>query len=318
MYAWEGTNERPDHSRLNLAFWQHYDRVIELLVRRGIVAHIMLRVYNKMVNWPRNGSPEDWMYYRTIVARYGAFNNIIWDFSKEAHNEPDLPYKLGVIGRLREWDAFRNLITVHDDTANYDAGRYDLLDFRCDQQHSDWGEVIRRQRAQRQWPVMNIEYGYEQGVDKLVTYPVIQDWQEVLRRTYEVISAGGYATYYYSNCAWDILKWEPEPPGWARYRILRDFFERTRYWEMEPNAGVADAGWCLALPGKQYVVFLDRADAVTLKIEGAKAKLAAGWLDIQTGREYDAGKAGNGSTRFDKPKQIEGPGVLYVGIAKPR
>ncbi|MFC1783704.1 DUF5060 domain-containing protein [Planctomycetota bacterium] len=27
MYAWQGSNEKPDHSRFNLDYWQHYDRV---------------------------------------------------------------------------------------------------------------------------------------------------------------------------------------------------------------------------------------------------------------------------------------------------
>ena len=29
LYAWEGTNDKPDHSRFNLAYWQHYDRMMD-------------------------------------------------------------------------------------------------------------------------------------------------------------------------------------------------------------------------------------------------------------------------------------------------
>ncbi|MGH9578775.1 MAG: DUF5060 domain-containing protein, partial [Terriglobales bacterium] len=42
LYAWEGTNEKPDHSRLNTRFFRHYDRVIDYLHRGGVIAHIMI------------------------------------------------------------------------------------------------------------------------------------------------------------------------------------------------------------------------------------------------------------------------------------
>ena len=35
MYAWEGTNDKPEQDRFNLAYWQHYDRVLQALYRAG-------------------------------------------------------------------------------------------------------------------------------------------------------------------------------------------------------------------------------------------------------------------------------------------
>ena len=75
-FAWEGSNEKPDHSRFNLAYWQHYDRVIEALHQRGMIAHVMIKVYNKMVNWPAKGSAEDDLFFRWLIARYAAYPNV--------------------------------------------------------------------------------------------------------------------------------------------------------------------------------------------------------------------------------------------------
>jgi len=75
LYAWEGSNDRPDHSRLRLAYWQHYDRVIEAMYRRGVTAHVLMKVYNKMVNWPPKGSVEDDLFFRWLIARYAAYMN---------------------------------------------------------------------------------------------------------------------------------------------------------------------------------------------------------------------------------------------------
>lgn len=53
---------------LNLAFWQHYDRVIHALYERGMMAHVLLKVYNKKVKWPVRESLEDDLFFRTIMA----------------------------------------------------------------------------------------------------------------------------------------------------------------------------------------------------------------------------------------------------------
>ncbi|MCC7018077.1 MAG: DUF5060 domain-containing protein, partial [Rhodospirillales bacterium] len=44
MYAFEGTNEKPDHSRLNTAFFDRYDVMMQALRDKGIIAHIMIKV----------------------------------------------------------------------------------------------------------------------------------------------------------------------------------------------------------------------------------------------------------------------------------
>jgi len=72
LYAWEGSNEQPDHSRFNLAYWRHYDRIVEALNQRGLIAHVMIKVYNEMVKWPAKGSREDDQYFGWLIARYAA------------------------------------------------------------------------------------------------------------------------------------------------------------------------------------------------------------------------------------------------------
>ncbi len=316
MYAWEGTNEDPDHSRPNLAHWQHYDRVMDALHRRGITAHIMIKVYNKMVNWPAKGGAEDDMYFKWLIARYAAYPNVVWDFSKEAHNEKDLEYKQGRFRLIREHDPYGRPITNHDDNQAYDDGAYDdLLDFRSDQQHGNWHETILRQRQQREWPVVNVEFGYEHGPKGLddKTYGVVQPPEEVCRRAWEICLAGGYAAYYYTYTAWDVIRPEDTPPGYAYFKRLREFFERTQYWLLEPADDLVSEGYCLANPGAEYVVFLSQAKAFTLKIEGAQRALRANWYHPFSGETADGRQLGNGAAQLTPPAAWgQGPVALWV------
>lgn len=314
VYPWEGDNAQPDHSRLNLAFWQHYDRVIQAMNERGIMAHVLLKVYNKKVKWPMRGSAEDDLFFRTIMARYAAYPNVIWDFSKEAHNEKDLEYKLGRLRFVHENDPYHHLTTVHDDDANNDAGAYDALtDFRTDQQHSKLRETILTQRQRRAWPVANVEFGYEQGPggpeDK--TYRVAQTAEDFAVRAWEVAMTGSYTAYYYTYTAWDVLRPRDTPKGYTYFKQLRDFFESTRYWELSPVEGVASEGWVLANPGKEYVLCVKEARPFTLTLNTSK-ELKGEWFNPLTAQRIPAGKIKSGSQEIRPPEGWAGVVVLHV------
>ena len=323
LYAWAGTNDQPDQSRFNLAFWRHYDRVIAALYRHGIWAHLLIKVYNRQVKWPVNESPEDQQYYRWLIARYAAFPNITWDLAKEAHNEKDLDYKLGRLRFLRANDFYHRLLTVHDDKAVYDRGAYDgLVDYRSDQQHEQWHETMLAHLAQRAWPVIDVEFGYEHGPRGLndKTFTVVQEPGELVRRAWEICLAGGYCAYYYTYTAWDVVRPQDTPPGYTYFKHLRDFFEGTGYWRMRSADDLVSAGRCLAEPGREYIVFHGRASPITLKVEHATGLLAVEWLQPLSGERRFSGSVENGSVELQPPAGwAGGPVVLHVGgTVRPR
>lgn len=316
MYPWKGDNENPDHSRFNLAYWRHYDQVIDVLYQRGIIAHIMIKVYNKMVNWPKAGSDEDDMYFRWLIARYAAYPNVVWDFSKEAHNEKDLEYKISRFRLIRENDSYNRLITNHDDDKAYDSGAYDeILDFRSDQHHKNWHQKILSQREQNTWPVVNVEFGYEHGPDGLEdkTYGVAQSPEEVCRRAWEICMAGGYIAYYYTYTAWDVIRPEDIPPGYAYFSNLRNFLEDTNYWLMKPADELVSRGYCLANPGKEYIVFLNQAESFTLKTGELSKSTKVLWFHPFTGEPKEGEKITYETSEITPPSDwSEVPVALHI------
>jgi len=317
MYAWEGSNEKPDFSRFNLAYWQHYDKIVDAMYRRGIIAHIMIKVYNKMVHWPAKGSPEDDQFFRWVIARYAAYPNVHWDFSKESNNEKDLDYKLGRIRFVRDNDPYRRLITTHTDTQTFDAGSYnDVLDYRSDQIHGKWYQTELDHLKQHPWPVVNVELGYEYGPKgpNDVTYSGSTNPEENCRRAWEVCMAGGYGAYYYTYTAWDVIRPQDTPPGYAYYKHMREFFEGTGYWRMDPAPDLVSEGYCLAEPGQEYVVFLNKALPFSLRLEGCREPLKAQWYQPFTGNRKDAGNLVNGTAQLAPPSDWgSGPVALHVG-----
>lgn len=282
LSPWVGGQGAPCYDRLDMAFFKHMDRMMLLLLHRGILVHLMMHVYNKQVPWPALGSPDDDRYWRYVVARYQAFPNVIWDPAKESYYQP-AEYIRGRIALVRQLDGYRRLITVHDANTPEDQDSpwarrwYDprkelsdtLADFKSDQVRQDWYEDALRCYEAAPRPYLNVEYGYEQGVEDLPPYGVRQDWREVLRRTWLVTMGGGYVNYYYSNTAWNLFAPTPEPPGYAAHQRYRAFWLGTRYWLLAPGEspfGVMrpEGVYCRADPGREYVVFDERGAGFTL------------------------------------------------------
>lgn len=316
LFAWEGTNENPDHGRFNLAYWRHFDRMMNALHERGIIAHLMFKVSNKAVNWPASDSAEDDQYFHWILARYAAYPNVVWDFAKEAYYEKDVNYKIGRLKLIRENDLYRHLITIHDDDG-YDKGTFDdLVDFQADQYHKeDRHKMILDQKARRQWPVMNIEFGYEHGPGGLQdkTYGVVQSPEVVCRRAWELATAGAYLTYYYTYTAWDVVRTEETPPGYGYFKILHDFWNAVPYWTMKPADHLVDQGYCMADEDRHYVVYLPEAGPVHLTLGNGQSRLRLEWLHPFTGKRIAGELVAQDKCLLMPPAEFEkAPLVLHV------
>jgi hypothetical protein len=116
VYVFGGTNEKPDHTVLNPRFFRIYDGMMDALRQKGIVAHIMLKVYNKAVNWPAKGSADEARFFRYVTARYQAYPNIVWDFAKESYNEKNETLQKNLLDLVRSIDAYKHLTVAHDST----------------------------------------------------------------------------------------------------------------------------------------------------------------------------------------------------------
>jgi len=314
IFPWEGTNEKPDFSRMSPKFFQIYDGMMDALQSKGIVAHIMLKVYNKKVNWPAKHSEDEKKYFRYVTARYQGYSNVVWDFAKESYYEKDEQLQAGLMDYVKQLDAYGRLTTAHDDDLySWTPQLNRNLDFRTDQQHSDFAEMIAFDRATRAYPVVNSEFGYERGVDKLPSYRVEHDWQEQLHRGYLVYMAGGYGVYYYHNTAWDVVKPEPEAPGMKPFQLLASTLSSLPWWRMEPMNQLAVGGPCLALPGDTYAFYVKGAQitANLTQLEGASTATAE-WVNSWTGEREKAALSGAQVTRLRKPETFQSAPALLI------
>ena len=313
IYPFKGTNAQPDHSNLNLDFFQHLDRVIKLLDDSDIVAHLMIYVWNKEVNWPEAYSANDNRYFDYVVKRYQSYNNILWDISKEAlgYGHNDINYITDRIQRLRKLDAHDRLVTVHDIT--YCSKFPEQVDFISVQ---SWTTDIynhMRNLATRfdNKPIFNIEHGgYEQSPYE-VFIGNYNDPATCLRRNYICAFAKTYTTYYWQGSSWNVIVPDPfaattEPqPKFKYYKHMYDFFQKYPYSSFEPAQKYCSSGWCMTNGEDTYLYYVPSENvAVDIRRLPETKTIQLMWFDPLTGEYSEVEeRPWNWYLRIKKPKK---------------
>ena len=108
----------------------------------------------------------------------------------------------------------------------------------------------------------------------------------------------------------------PQPdPKWDPIRdslgYTRRFAERMDLTRARPAGDLASTRYCLAVPGKQYLVYLPEGGSVSVDLSGASGRVAVEWFDPSRGQTYrtDAVSGGGGLT-LEAP--FPGDALLYL------
>lgn len=295
IFPFLGNNENPDFSALNVDFFKHFDRVIDLLEENGIIAHIMIYVWNKQVNWPEANSPADDMYFDYVVKRYQAKSNVLWDISKEAlgYGRDDPNYITERIARLRKLDVYDRLVTVHD--YGYCAEFPDKVDVISVQfWYTDiYSDMLQMKRDYPDKPILNIEHGGYEKCQYEIFEGNYDNPRSCLERNYKCAFAGTYSTYYWQGSSWNVVIYDPfseevfVQPKFEYYKYMRKFLDRINFEKLEPNKKYSASGYCLANDEDgEYVYYMPKDNSAMAVRRLPKAeKMLIQWFNPLTG-EY--------------------------------
>ena len=294
IYPFMGTNENPDFSSLNLQFFQHLDNIIALLNKKNIVAHLMIYVWNKNVNWPEPDSEADKMYFDYIIKRYQAYPNIIWDVSKEAlsYGKDDVDYITRKVDRARELDSYNRLLTVHDH--KYCSLHPDKVDIISTQDWSTdlYNNMLNLNDKYPGKPIFNIEHGCYEHCQYDVFIGNYIDEKVCLSRNYECLFAGVYSTYYWQCSSWDVIIYNPfdntvkPQPKFSYYKHFREFMDHHDYDQLVPVDQVSASGFALKHQNKyEYYYYVpEENSAIDIKNLPKTDSLELHWFNTYDGK----------------------------------
>jgi hypothetical protein len=307
-----------DFARFNLAVWRNLDRALDKLAKRGMVL-IPFNLFGGTNGMPKipTEADED-LFLRYWVARWSGFWNATFQPTSEWEEEFSEAHILRLGARLRELDGGRHLVSVHALKAGsrrvQEAAWYDyhtVQDKLTDHNFARYWSSTRLLHAQVPKPVLAHEhlwegnrYQKEAGLDP-----------HNLRRAAWVLTLAGAAINYADEVAPPRRHSHEEESYASRgaamqplgltypyLKILGDFIESLCWWEMKPASDVATPGFCLANPGKAYVVYLPEGGATVLTLPPGTYR--ANWLNPRDGKLGEPfAVEGGGQRKFQAPDE---------------
>jgi len=296
-----------DYTRFNVAYWQKYERVLRYARQRDMIISIVLDWNDSQVH-PAALSDDEKRYFRYAAARLGAFSNITWDLGDDisSYRSLDWSHQMGTL--LEQWDAYHHLATDHpvDNTQQDRAAAW--FGFTSFQQWPrplhEWMLNQRRLQAAsgRVIPQVNEEYGYEDHYPIWSpSYPDGASADANRRAAWEMAMAGTYQTTG-ETAKRGTGAWPDTGGGWVNgrgdnsmvmlegYAHMVDFFTSFEWWRLDPHDELVTSGdFCLAEPGKQYVVYLPMGGKVTVRLESGRYQ--ANWFNARDGGKSELGAA---------------------------
>ena len=94
-------------------------------------------------------------------------------------------------------------------------------------------------------------------------------------------------------------KWDPVRRGMGQTRRLAD---DIGLGSMTPHGELASTGYCLADPGRQYVVYAPKGVEIKVDLSHASGAMSVTWIDARTGKRTGGGSVEPGRRALAPPK----------------
>ena len=291
-----------DYARFNLPHWQKFERMLRYARDRDMIISVVLYMGDSKIH-PAAGSEDERRYFRYAVNRLSAFSNITWDLGDDLdfYRDEKWTHETGMF--IWGLDPYKHLATSHPAKSNEHQDRASAwFGFTS---YQDWSRkqhalMLESRKLQEKTgriiPQTNEEYGYEDHYPHWAAPG--SDSSDVLRRTaWDIVMAGGYQTAGESARRGTNI-WPDMGGGWMNgrgddtmtmfigYGHMVDFFTSFEWWKTNPHDELVSTGdYCLADPGKTYVVYLPHPGQVTVQLQ--KGTYTAYWFSAATGERID-------------------------------
>ena len=294
----------------NPAYFRELDQRILYMNAKGITADLVLAGdENHLVKiFPTWRERE--RYVRYLVARYAPMN-ITWQGVQEFEEYDDGRAVLKEIGTLlKKIDPFQHPRSTHTVATSSPLLADGWMDYLVYQSSDIALGAIEHQLYPV--PQVNAEFGYEDsGAGKSHAHHV--DTDTFRKRLWNATMNGQYPTFGNTG-VYGGPKFEPDAkyldsPGARQMTHWFDFFSNTRHWELEPFFEV-DGGRALALPGVEYIVYLEKPGPVELITE--KKSYQVYWFNPITGEYVKEKREYKGERFAGQPPGQDQDWVLHL------
>jgi hypothetical protein len=323
-----------DFTRFNVEYWRKVERMVRYARDWGMAVSLVMD-WNDTPVHPGAGSEDERRYYRYAVARLAGFSNVCWDLGDDLDSFRDEKWTHETGMFLHQIDPYKHLATSHPVNNDHQDRTSEWF---TNTSFQEWRRPIhawmldqRRKQAatKRIIPQVNEEYGYEDHYPEWAPFKAPAANADGNRRAaWEIAMAGCYQT-----TGETAKRGTGVPPdtggGWINGRgddtmtLLKlqahmvTFFTSFEWWKTEPHDElVADKGaFCLAEPGRIYVVYLPHGGRATVMLEAGRYE--AKWFNARSGA-WSPGEQAEGPKWTSPPAADDGDWAILLQKVEPK
>ena len=243
----------------DLAQFRRLDERIRYLNGKGITADLILAADGAGLTRSFPSWEQRRRFLRYIVGRYAAMH-VTWQGVQYFEDSADTRALLKEAGRvLKEVDGYQHPRTTGARVTSAPLLDDGWMDFAAYGNTDDQIGAIEHQLYGV--PFVNLDCGREDsGAGKSVSGDV--DTAALRKRLWNATMNGQSVTYANTGTGAQYAN----SPGAKQMTVWYDFFNDTRYWELEPYFDV-DGGRALALEDTEYVVYVEKPGPLELVVE---------------------------------------------------
>ncbi len=286
---------------LAAAEFRKLEGMLDDLAARRIAVYPFAGFFGQRSNYPREPADQE-AYVRYTLARFAAYPQILLNV---AGPEPNIrnswmpASEVERLGRLiRDLDPLRHPLSVHNRTGDDPFRDSDWTSFgtlqgpkTTDRQRLSRGLLESHHAAKPLLAQETLWSGNE-------NHPDYSD-ADLRKNAYVVVMSG--AALVFADMAGNsstgfsgtLSLADRRQPRHDIVRRVWDFFETVPLGRLRPRQDLTDAGYCLAEPGKLYLVYLDGGGSVSVAAQ--KGDYAATWINARrTADRREAGRTSDG------------------------
>ncbi|MEM9585822.1 MAG: fibronectin type III domain-containing protein, partial [Planctomycetota bacterium] len=303
----------PDLWPLNANEFQRMESILNDVHDRGLIVFPFAGFIGKNSDYPRDASDQE-AYIRYTMSRLGHYGNLLYNV---AGPEPNLKEDwfsdedVNRLGRLiRDHDVYDHPLTVHNRTGDDPYRDSDWTTFgtlqgpkTVNRKKLHQGLMESHHPSKPLFAQETLWSGNMYHVKKRLGRDYSDD--DIRKNAYVIHMSGAnfcFADNQGNSSSGFSGSLDVDDAHPTRHQIINrvwDFFASIRYYEMSPRPDLVDEGFCLANPGKSYLVYLPEGGTVNLQM--GLGNYRATWIHPNdTADRRDAGLTRHRG-RFDAP-----------------
>jgi len=315
VHPWTGSGFSVNHSRFNLTRLRAWEEVFQRMKDRGIVAYLWFYSDDSQVILPGEDSAEEDLYFRYLIARFAAFENVVWNLCLEVSESRSGTWIWSRSAFVKAEDPYDHLIAVHDGLNNLWPGVPDLDVYSSQSIPPNIistaaeasGIVLDNQAASRNAGRPILFWAEEWFYD-----PPSSLYDAVREVMWGVTLQGGGFTMMCNNFWGQVgqINWwndlgKAQAQLMARVQAYHRMVVRN-----DLVVGGGSGKFAMARPGAEYIVLSMGGSAIDLDLSGAGGSFSAEWWNLDAGTAAPAGTVQGGARRTLNPPFT--PTVLYL------